>query len=294
MLDVTDLRHSYGERVALDGVELRVDAGEIVGLVGRNGAGKTTTMRSVMGILAPDGGTVTWNGRPIGEAQRLRFGYMPEERGLYAQMRVLDQVAYFARLHDLSASQARAGARAWLDRLGLGGRATERLVALSHGNQQRVQLAVALVHEPELLVLDEPFAGLDPEAVDSLSDVLRERAAAGVAVLFSSHQLELVERVCRRVVILDGGRVLVAGTLRELREHVPAQLLVKVDAPPGWADALEGARVVRADDDGVVLLVEPGTDVQVVLRAALAAGPVEHFGYELGGLVDIYRELALR
>jgi ABC-2 type transport system ATP-binding protein len=157
-----------------------------------------------------------------------------------------------------------------------------------------VQLAVALVHEPALLVLDEPFSGLDPEAVESLSDVLRERAAAGVAVLFSSHQLELVERVCRRVVILDAGRVLVAGTLRELREHVPAQLLVKVDAPPGWAAALEGTRVVREDEDGVVLEVEPGTDVQAVLRAALQAGPVEHFGYELGGLVEIYRELALR
>ena len=294
MLDVTDLRHSYGERVALAGVELRVDAGEIVGLVGRNGAGKTTTMRSVMGILTPDSGTLTWDGRPIGEAERLRFGYMPEERGLYAQMRVLDQVVYFARLHGLALAPAQERARGWLERLGLGDRVDERLIALSHGNQQRVQLAVALVHEPELLVLDEPFAGLDPEAVESLSDVLRARAGAGVAVLFSSHQLELVERVCRRVVILDSGRVLVAGTLRELREHMPAQLLVKVDAPSGWAAALEGARVVRDDEDGVLLVVATGADVQAVLRAALAAGPVEHFGYELGGLVDIYRELALR
>ena len=294
MLDVTDLRHSYGERVALAGVELTVDAGEIVGLVGRNGAGKTTTMRSVMGILKPDAGTLTWEGRPIGPAERLRFGYMPEERGLYAQMRVLDQVVYFARLHGLESATAQANARAWLEQLGLGERAEERLIALSHGNQQRVQLAVALVHEPELLVLDEPFAGLDPEAVESLSDVLRARAASGVAVLFSSHQLELVERVCRRVVILEAGRVLVAGTLRELRDHLPAQLLVKVDAPPGWAAGLEGTRVVREDQDGVLLVVGTGADVQAVLRAALAAGPVEHFGYELGGLVDIYRELALR
>lgn len=294
MLDVTDLRHSYGERVALAGVELTVDAGEIVGLVGRNGAGKTTTMRSIMGILRPDAGTLTWDGRPIGEAERLRFGYMPEERGLYAQMRVLEQVVYFARLHGLTAAQAQANARAWLEQLGLSERVDERLIALSHGNQQRVQLAVALVHEPEMLVLDEPFAGLDPEAVESLSDVLRARAAAGAAVLFSSHQLELVERVCRRVVILDAGRVLVAGTLRELRDHLPTQLLVKVDAPSGWADGLEGARIVHEDQDGVLLVVSTGADVQAVLRAALAAGPVEHFGYELGGLVDIYRELALR
>jgi ABC-2 type transport system ATP-binding protein len=294
VLDVTDLRHSYGERVALAGVDLTVDAGEIVGLVGRNGAGKTTTMRSVMGILKPDAGTLKWDGRPIADADRLRFGYMPEERGLYAQMRVLEQVVYFARLHGLEAATAQAKARAWLEQLGLGERAEERLIALSHGNQQRVQLAVALVHEPELLVLDEPFAGLDPEAVESLSDVLRARAASGVAVLFSSHQLELVERVCRRVVILESGRVLVAGTLRELRDHLPAQLLVKVDAPPGWAAAIEGTRVVREDQDGVLLVVATGADVQAVLRAALAAGPVEHFGYELGGLVDIYRELALR
>jgi ABC-2 type transport system ATP-binding protein len=294
VLVVSDLRHSFGERVALAGVDLRVEPGEIVGLVGRNGAGKTTAMRAVMGILAPDAGTVRWDERPVGERERLRFGYMPEERGLYAQMRLVDQVSYFAKLHGLPSAGALTAARAWLDRLGLGERGDERLVALSHGNQQRVQLAVALVHDPVLLVLDEPFAGLDPEAVESLSDVLRERAQTGVSVLFSSHQLELVERVCRRVVILDGGRVLADGTLRELREHLPAQLRVKVDGAPGWASSLEGARVVRADEDGVVLLVEPGTDVQPILRAALAAGPVEHFGYELGGLVDVYRELALR
>jgi ABC-2 type transport system ATP-binding protein len=294
VLDVTDLRHAFGERVALAGVDLRVEPGEIVGLVGRNGAGKTTTMRAIMGILEPDGGAVRWDGTPIDERRRLRFGYMPEERGLYAQMRLADQVAYFARLHDLPARTALASAHAWLERLGLGERAQERLIALSHGNQQRVQLAVALVHDPALLVLDEPFGGLDPEAVESLSDVLRERAQEGVAVLFSSHQLELVERVCRSVVILDAGRVLAAGTLRELREHLPAQLRVKVDAPPDWADGLEGARRVHADENGVVLIVDPGADVQAVLRTALAAGPVEHFGYELGGLVDIYRELALR
>ena len=193
-LSVSGLGKRFGELVALDGVALSVGQGEIVGLVGRNGAGKTTTMRAVMGILAPDRGTVTWDGQPIGDRDRLRFGYMPEERGLYPQMRLLDQVAYFARLHGLDPAAAVDSARRWLDRLRLGERAGEKLVALSHGNQQRVQLAVALVHDPELLVLDEPFAGLDPEAVDSLSEILFERAAAGAAVLFSSHQLELVER----------------------------------------------------------------------------------------------------
>jgi len=294
VLEVTDLHRRFGELVALDGIALSVDEGEIVGLVGRNGAGKTTAMRAVMGILAPDRGTVTWEGQPVGERDRLQFGYMPEERGLYPQMRLLDQVAYFARLHGIDPPAAGASGRRWLDRLGLGERAEEKLVALSHGNQQRVQLAVALVHDPELLVLDEPFAGLDPEAVDSLSEVLFERAAAGTAVLFSSHQLELVERICQRVVILESGRVLAAGTLAELRSELPAQLRVKVDGPDDWTRGLQGASVERSDEDGVLLLVQPGTDPQRILHAALETGPVEHFGFESGGLLELYRRMVAR
>ena len=290
-LQISDLHHRFGELVALDGVTFAVGGGEIVGLVGRNGAGKTTTMRSVMGIVHPDRGAVKWSGHDVGQADRLKFGYMPEERGLYPQMRLAEQIAYFARLHGFDAATAAGAARTWLDRLGLGGRTADKLVALSHGNQQRVQLAVALVHDPELLVLDEPFAGLDPEAVDSLSRVLFERAAAGTAVLFSSHQLELVERLCRRVVIVESGRVLADGTLAELRARFPAQLRVKVGAPPDWARRLEGAQIASVDDEGVLLTIDPGTDTQGILRAAQAAGPVEHFGFETAGLVDLYRHM---
>jgi ABC-2 type transport system ATP-binding protein len=290
-LSVSGLGKRFGELVALDGVELSVGPGEIVGLVGRNGAGKTTTMRAVIGILPPDRGTIMWGGQPVGDRARLRFGYMPEERGLYPQMQLLDQVAYFARLHGLDQAAAVESGRRWLERLGLGERLDEKLVALSHGNQQRVQLAVALVHNPELLVLDEPFAGLDPEAVDSLSEVLFERAAAGTSVLFSSHQLELVERLCRRVVILESGRVLAAGTLPELRRDLPAQLRVRVDGPDGWTQGLPGVSVERSDQDGVLLVVQPGTDPQTILQAALAAGPVEHFGFESGGLLELYRRM---
>jgi ABC-2 type transport system ATP-binding protein len=294
VLEVVDLRQRFGELVALDGVGFDVGEGEIVGLVGRNGAGKTTTMRAVMGILQPDGGTVAWGRHPVGDADRLRFGYMPEERGLYPQMQLLDQITYFARLHGLDAAAATAAGRRWLDRLGLGERMDEKLIALSHGNQQRVQLAVALVHGPELLVLDEPFAGLDPDAVDSLSEVLLEQAAAGTAVLFSSHQLELVERICRRVVILESGRVLAAGTLADLRSELPAQLRIKVDGPDDWARTLGGVQVERADAEGVLLVVEPGADLQAILRAAQAAGPVEHFGFESGGLLELYRQMVAR
>jgi ABC-2 type transport system ATP-binding protein len=286
---VTGLHQRFGELVALDGVGFTVGRGEIVGLVGRNGAGKTTTMRAVIGILTPDRGSVTWAGEPVSERLRLRFGYMPEERGLYPQMQLLTQVTYFARLHGLDPAAARAAAGRWLEQLGLGARTEDKLIALSHGNQQRVQLAVALVHDPVLLVLDEPFSGLDPEAVDALSEVLLAQAAAGAAVLFSSHQLELVERICRRVVIVEDGRVLADGTLEELRRRLPAQLRVKVDAPPDWARALAGARIARADEDGVLLVVAPGADPQTILRAAQAAGPVEHFAFETAGLLDLYR-----
>jgi ABC-2 type transport system ATP-binding protein len=291
MLEVAGLHHRFGDRVALDGVSIRVDAGEIVGLVGRNGAGKTTTMRSIMGIVVPDGGTVGWDGRPVGRSERLRFGYMPEERGLYPQMRIAEQVVYFGRLHGMADAVARSAASDWLTRLGLAERAGDRLIALSHGNQQRIQLAVALVHSPLLLVLDEPFAGLDPEAIDSLTEVLRELAAGGAAILFSSHQLELVERICRRVEILDGGRVLASGSLRELRRRFPTQIRVRVDAPEGWADGIAGTNLVSADEEGVVLVVEPGVDPQSILEVAQAAGPVEHFGFESGGLIDLYRRL---
>jgi len=290
-LEISGLSHRFGDLVALDEVTLAVGGREVVGLVGRNGAGKTTAMRAVMGILQPDRGSVSWRRHAVGEADRLRFGYMPEERGLYPQMTLADQVGYFARLHGLEADVAERAANDWLSRLGLGTRAEEKLIALSHGNQQRVQLAVALVHRPDLLVLDEPFAGLDPEAVDSLSEILHGQAREGTAILFSSHQLELIERVCHRVVILDRGRVLAAGTLRELREQFPAQLRVKIEGPTAWASQIPGVRVVRDDERGLVLLVEPGTDPQAILSAAEAAGPVEHFGFESGDLLNLYRQL---
>ena len=294
MLAVSGLVHGFGGPLAVDGVDLDVEAGEIVGLVGRNGAGKTTIMRAIMGILRPLAGDMTWHGHPVGAGDRLQFGYMPEERGLYPQMRVLEQLAYFGELYGLDRETATVRAQSWLDRLGLTGREADKLVALPHGNQQRVQLAVALVHEPELLVLDEPFGGLDPTAVDALSGILQAEATRSRAILFSSHQLELVEDLCDRVVILEEGRVLASGTLDQLRERMPRRLRVKVDAPSGWIDRLRGVRVVNEDQRGVVLALEGDTDPQIVLRAAQTAGPVEHFGFETGSLVDYYRQLITR
>jgi ABC-2 type transport system ATP-binding protein len=291
MLEISELYQRFGDRVAVDKLSLTVNKGEIVGLVGRNGAGKTTTMRAVMGIMQPLGGSITWSGHAVGLPDRLRFGYMPEERGLYPQMRVLDQVAYFARLHGVELPAARSEAQRWLTRLGLEGRELDRVVALSHGNQQRVQLAVALVYQPELLVLDEPFAGLDPSAVDSLSEVLRAETSRGTAVLFSSHQLDLVERLCDRIVILEQGKVVASGTLNELLARSPQRLRVKVATSADWTAGLKGVEVISKDPLGVLLAVTPGLDTQAVLRQAMAAGLVERFGLESGGLVELYRQL---
>ena len=216
MLELIELSRRYGDLVALDGLSFSVERGQMFGFVGPNGAGKTTAMRIVLGVLEADAGQVLWGKRPVDATARARFGYMPEERGLYPKMRVRPQLSYLAQLHGLGAATARAAADRWIERLGLAERANDRVEELSLGNQQRVQLAAALVHDPELLVLDEPFSGLDPVGVDALSDVLRERAEAGVPVVFSSHQLELVERLCHAVAIVSRGRVVACGPVDEL------------------------------------------------------------------------------
>ena len=193
----------------------------MVGFLGANGAGKTTTMRAVFGLTDLDAGTVTWNGEPVAQSARRRFGYMPEERGLYPGMLVSERVEYLGRLHGVNAADAVGAAGAWLARLGIEDRAGTKVQALSHGNQQRVQLAAALVHDPELLILDEPLAGLDPGGIDAIGEVLVERARAGCCVLFSSHQLDMVEHLCDSVVVIDRGRVVVTGKVDELLTSGP-------------------------------------------------------------------------
>jgi ABC-2 type transport system ATP-binding protein len=217
VLRLEELRKSYAETVALDGVSFDVEAGQMFGFVGPNGAGKTTLMRIVLGVLAADSGRVLWHGAPIDAEARRRIGYMPEERGLYPKMRVRDQLVYMARLHGAGEAEAGAAAERWMERLGVEARAEDAVEALSLGNQQRVQLAVALVHEPDLLVLDEPFSGLDPDGVDALSGaLLAEISERQVPVVFSSHQLELVERLCDSVAIIAGGRIVASGPLEEV------------------------------------------------------------------------------
>ncbi|WP_214321537.1 ABC transporter ATP-binding protein [Nonomuraea sediminis] len=288
MLEIRELRKLFGSKLALDGIGFAVRPGEMFGFVGANGAGKTTTMRIVMGVLEPDSGSVHWEDRPLGFADRRRFGYMPEERGLYQKMRVAEQVEYFGRLHGLGPGKARKAADDLLERLSLTERRGDAVEALSLGNQQRVQLAVALVHDPEVLILDEPFSGLDPIAVDALATVLQERGRGGVPVIFSSHQLELVERLCDSVGIVSGGRMVASGTVGDLRAAEGRTLRVVVrDPAPGWADGLPGSVTVNGDRQ--VLLAQNGDD-QEILRRAIKAGQVEHFGLEQPSLTEIFKE----
>jgi len=289
------LRKRFGDVVALDGCSFAVSRGEMVGFLGPNGAGKTTAMRTIFGLVVPDAGAVTWNGEAITPVTRLRFGYMPEERGLYPRMRVGVQVTYFARLHGLEPSAAATATTRWLERLGLADRANDRVEELSHGNQQRVQLAVALVHDPELLVLDEPFAGLDPLGVDELAAILAERARAGVAVVFSSHQLDLVEDVCERAVIIDHGRIILDGTIAELRARSRRRYVdAVVDGDGRWWEDLPGVRPVTVDDGHVRLIVDADVDVEGVLTRARRAGTIRRFSFEPPALSEIFREAVER
>src|SRR4051794_11854710 len=248
MLEVADLARRYGDVVALDGLSFTVEAGQLFGFVGPNGAGKTTTMRIVMGVLEPDAGEVRWRGEPLGHGLRTHFGYMPEERGLYPKMRVRAQLVYLAALH--GAPRPEAAAERWIERLGLSERAGDRVEQLSLGNQQRVQLAAALVHEPEVLILDEPFSGLDPVGVDVLSGVLGEYAQTGVPIVFSSHQLELVERLCQAVAIIKDGRLVAVGDVDALRGPGTGAVRVVVERDPEIVVA--GARVLDRGPRGTV------------------------------------------
>ena len=292
VLKIEAVSRSFGERRVLEDVTFAVEAGRMTGFVGANGAGKTTTMRIMLGVLAPDAGQVTWQGVPLTREMRHRFGYMPEERGLYPKMTVADQIVYLGRLHGLGAGAARRNTTALLERLGIGDRAGEQVEKLSLGNQQRVQIAAALVHDPEVLVLDEPFSGLDPLAVEVVLGVLRERAAAGAPVLFSSHQLDVVERLCDDLVIIAGGRIRAAGSRTELRSsYALPRFAIEVGADAGWLRDQPGVTLTDLDGARAVFDLAPGTDDQEVLRAALARGPVRSFGPVTPSLAEIFREV---
>jgi ABC-2 type transport system ATP-binding protein len=292
MLSVDDLTRVYGDRTVLDSVSFEVRPGRMTGFVGANGAGKTTTMRIIVGVLAATRGTVAWDGAQIDVTRRRSMGYMPEERGLYPKMSPLDQLVFFGRLHGMASATAADRARMLLGRLGLGERLTEPLEKLSLGNQQRVQIAAALIHQPTALVLDEPFSGLDPLAVDAMVGLLRDEVSPEVPVLFSSHQLELVERLCDDLVILSAGSVVAAGPVEELRGRQDARYRVRLagDADTGWLRDVDGIDVLDASGPRALMSIGDRQPEDVLAEIARKA-TVAEFAHVVRPLSEVYREV---
>lgn len=292
MLKLTDITKSYGGRRVLDDVSFDVRPGRLTGFVGGNGAGKTTTMRIVLGVLSKDSGSVTFEGTEVVASDRRRFGYMPEERGLYPKMKVLEQIVYLARLHGFSKADATTRATALLEELGLGERLNDNVETLSLGNQQRAQIAAALVHGPSVLILDEPFSGLDPMAVEVVAGVLQQRAAQGAAVLFSSHQLDVVERLCDDLVIIAGGTIRAAGPREVLREQHSTRRYELVSAgDAGWLRTEPGVDVQNFDGGYALFDVDSDETAQRVLRRAVEHGDVASFAPQHPTLAQIFKEV---
>ncbi|WP_446666870.1 ABC transporter ATP-binding protein [Flexivirga sp. B27] len=292
MLQLDGLTRRFGDHVAVDDVSFEVGAGQLVGFVGGNGAGKTTTMRMIMGVLEPTAGQVRWNDAAVTTADRRRFGYMPEERGLYPKQPVLEQVVYLAQLHGVSAADAKERGIKLLDRFGLAERAKDKLESLSLGNQQRVQIITAVIAQPTMLVLDEPFSGLDPGAVDDMVALLREITIAGTPVLFSSHQLDLVERLCDRIVILSRGRVVANGEADELRRSGPLRHRLVTGDDAGWVRDLGWLDVVDVAGNTAIVALTAPEDTDRLLAEAMRRGSVRELAEIVPTVADIYREVS--
>lgn len=287
-IEIRDLNKRFGDVQALDGMSFTVHDGEMYGFVGSNGAGKSTTMRIALGVLAADSGEVLLDGRPLDDDTRRRIGYMPEERGLYGKEKILEQLVFLAKLHGVDGKAAKQRGTELLEELGLGERVNDKLDDLSLGNQQRVQLAASLIHDPDILILDEPFSGLDPVAVDVMSTMLTDRVRAGVPVIFSSHQLDLVQRLCDRIGIVTRGHMVAEGTVDELRAHGPIRFKVGTQAR-GWIP--EGISLIDDSATHVILEAPSVQDDQRILQAALAAGPVHEFTRVVPDLADLFKEV---
>ncbi len=293
-LRAVGISQRFGGRIVLDGADIEVPAGRVIGLLGPNGAGKSTLMRILFGVLQPDAGTVEWQGRPATDDDRRSWGYMPQERGLYRDMRVLDLLTWIARLHGLDRATGRARALRLLEQLGLADREKDKIMDLSGGMAQRVQLAAAMVHEPALLVLDEPFSGLDPVAVEFLSAVIVDHVRAGRNLLFSSHQLDLVEDLCETITLIDRGRVVLHGDLRALKAASPDRYLwVDVTVDASWVDPAVAA-VTSTNASGSRLRLGPGADPGAVLDLIRARVPVTGFGVEAPSLSELFLAAAGR
>jgi ABC-2 type transport system ATP-binding protein len=280
-LQISDLVKRFGETVALDGITFGVEPGTVFGFLGANGAGKTTTMRIILDIIRADAGSVTWKGSPSADLPRRTFGYLPEERGLYPRMQVLDQLTFFAGLYGVPRRAAQAEARTWLTRFRVPEYAERRAEELSKGNQQKVQFIAAVLHDPEVLIMDEPFTGLDPVNVALLKAAFLEMRDRGKTLIFSTHQMEMVEELCDAVAIIDQGRLVANGRTSDVRRSLGTQVVrlgVAGDPDLTWLADLPGLRVVRNGRDYSEIQVAGDRDPETVLAEAQAHGErITHF-----------------
>ena len=290
-----DLHKRFGLIRALDGLSLEIPKGHIYGFLGANGAGKTTTMRIALGVLRADSGALTWGGVDHRRLSRATWGYLPEERGLYPKMTVFDQLVFFGRLHGMPADRAARTANEWLIRLRVPDFATRRAGELSKGNQQKVQFLAAVIHDPEILLLDEPFTGLDPVNVVLLREAILELRARGKTIVLSTHQMETVEAMCESIAIIDQGRTVMEGPLRDVKRSTGRQsviLATEIGHSLAWTGELPGVRVIRPGIDRVELVLDPGVDPDGVLAAAIDRHvPVRHFEVADPSLEQVFIEL---
>ncbi len=274
-LEIDHVTKRFGTTLALDGLAFEVGRGEVFGFLGANGAGKTTTMRICLGILNADAGEIRWDGRQTAELPRRTWGYLPEERGLYPRMGVLDQLVYFGSLYGDPPDRARREALAWLARFRIPDYADRRAEELSKGNQQKVQFIAAVLHGPEVLLMDEPFTGLDPVNLVLLREAFFELRDRGRTLIFSTHQLETAEAMCESVAIVDRGRLVAGGRVRDLKRasgRKTIRLVVDGDPAPAWLAELPGVEAVRRDAAGAELELLPGADPAAILAGVLARG----------------------
>lgn len=291
MLQVSHVRKAFGAVQAVRDVSFTIARGSTFGLLGPNGAGKTTTMRMILGIYAPDSGSITWGGERITERTRRRFGYLPEERGLYGKMKVREQIMYFGRLHGLTEPEISTRTDAWIERLGLQDYLARPCGELSKGNQQKVQVACAAVHDPELLVLDEPFSGLDPVNADMLLGTLSDLKARGTTLVLSSHQMWQLEQLCDAFCIITEGENRASGSLAELRASWPTRVL-KIEPPSAPLQAvlaqLPQSRVLPSSNGAIYCEVPAATPLPDLLRRLVGADAVTRFEPIEPSLHDIY------
>ncbi|MBF8290730.1 MAG: transporter protein [Chloroflexi bacterium] len=280
-LVIDGLSKRFGRIQALDGLSLEIPAGHVFGFLGANGAGKTTTMRIALGVLRADAGTITWGGVDHRRLRRSAWGYLPEERGLYPKMTVLEQLVFFARLQGLSFDAARREALDWLTRLRVPDFADRRAGELSKGNQQKVQFLAAVLHDPEVLLMDEPFTGLDPVNVVLLRQAIMELRDRGKTIVLSTHQMETVEAMCESVAIVDHGRLVISGSLREVKRSTGQRsviLSIEGDHRLEWLAEVPGVRVIRPGIERVELELDPGVEPDAILAAAVSRGArIRHF-----------------